>query len=297
MTLPRNLFISAFRRQRLGFLLMLILSIMVYLGSLGMAAQAVLVRTSLEWGHDLQSRLTVEIPASSDEQAATRSARAHKIAAMLRQKKDVIGAVVVAESETAQLLKPWIGDASLLATLPLPQLIDVTLAPGAKPDIESLRVELQDQASGIQIHAHTAWMDSLLGFMRGLGALAGVMLALTALALIAVVSIVCNAAMAFQKDTVELLHYMGATDSMIVFQFQRQIQTLATRAALIGFVLAGLTVGGLAAMLGTLGGLALVQPVSWLTVAGVMASVPLVSLLLTFITARMSVMRLIRRMS
>lgn len=296
MSLPSNLFMSAFRRQRLGFLLTFILALMVYLGSLAMAAQAVLVRTSVSWGQDLQRRVTVEIPASSDDTVAARKARAQSVAAIIMRREGVTSASVVEDEETARLLRPWIADAALLASLPLPQLVDVQLDDKGGMDPEKLRLSLQDAAPGLQVHAHAAWMDSLLGFMRGLGGLAAVMLVLTALALMAVVSIVCNAAMAFQRETVELLHFMGASDPMIAAQFQRQILVLSLRAAFAGFIAAVLTVGGLAIMLGTLGGLALVQPVSWLTVAAVMAMVPAASPILAFITARLSVMRLLRRM-
>jgi cell division transport system permease protein len=296
MSLPKNLFSTAFRRQRLGFLLTFILALMVYLGSLAMAAQAVLVRTSLAWGDDLQGRLTLEIPASSDETAAARAARAQTVATMALRRDGVAEARVVDESETAQLLRPWIADAALLSSLPLPQLVDVRLKDGARVEADALRIALQDAAPGLQVHAHAAWMDSLVGFMRGLGGLAAVMLVLTALALMAVVSIVCNAAMAFQRETVELLHFIGASDPMIAAQFQRQIVVLTFRAAVLGLLAASVTVGGLALMLGTLGGLALVQPVSWLTVAAVMAIVPVAALVLALVTARLSVMRLLRRM-
>lgn len=296
MSLPTNLFSAAFRRQRLGFLLTFILMLMVYLGSLAMAAQAVLVRTSLVWNADLSSRLTIEVPAVPDETQAMRTARAQSVAQIAARREGVAEAHVLPESETVRLLKPWITDTELLGSLPLPQLVDVRLASGAPLDQASLRAAVQEVASGAEIHAHAEWMDSLLGFVRGLGALAGVMLALTALALMAVISIVCNAAMAFQRETVELLHFMGATDRVIAGLFQRQILWLTLRGALTGFVGAAATLAILALMLGSLGGLALVQPVSWGMIAGVTALVPCAALVLAYVTARLSVMRLLRRM-
>ncbi len=91
----------------------------------------------------------------------------------------------------------------------------------------------------------------------------------------------------------EALH---ATDRVIAGLFQRQILWLTLRGALTGFVGAAATLAILALMLGSLGGLALVQPVSWGMIAGVTALVPCAALALAYVTARLSVMRLLRRM-
>lgn len=293
MNLPANLFSTAFRQQRLGLMLSVLIGIMVYLGSLAMAAQAVLARTSFVWGQDIQNRLTIEVPYQTEQKAAD---RAQKIIDALKGNGGVKSVALLPETETARLLRPWVEDEDLLKSLSLPRLIDVEFAPGGGMDAEGLRALLKSHFGDLRVHRHEQGMNEILGFLRALGALAGVMLALTGLALVAIIWIICRAAMAVQHETIELLHYMGATDSIVALHFQRHVRRLAFASALTGFLFAVASVVALAFMIGSMGGISLVSPVSWMTAIGVMALVPLGAVLLSIATARLSVHRLLRRL-
>ncbi|MDD3181685.1 MAG: hypothetical protein PHD48_02625 [Alphaproteobacteria bacterium] len=296
MSMPSNLFDTAFRHQRLGLMFSIIMTIMVFLGSLAMAAQATLVRTSLSWEYDLRSRFTIEVPAIPDESKEARLEKAEKIGVVLRDRKEVDSAKIVPAEETAKLLKPWISDPALFAALPLPTLIDVDLKMGRSVDQQGLTVELSKLSEGVVIHSHANWMDRLLGFLTGLGVLAGIMLLLTAVAVVATIGVVCRAAMSVQRDTIELLHFMGATDMSIAQQFQKYIQVLAIPASAIGFALAIITLCCLTLLLGSLGGLSLIATSSWVTVGLVMAAIPVGAIVLAAVTARFSVQRFLRRL-
>ncbi len=296
MNLPENLFSTAFRQQKLGLMLSILIGIMVYLGSLAMAAQATLARTSFVWGHDLQNKLTMELLARANETPQDREARAQKALTFLRQRPEIRSVKLLPEQETAKLLKPWIEDEELLSALALPRLIDVETNLGRKMDAKALGESLKPLVGEVRFHRHEQGMAELLGFLKGLGALAGLMLVLTGFALVAIIWIICRAAMAVQHDTLELLHYMGGSDAVVASHFQEHVRRLSFSSAMAGFVLAFLTVAGLAFLLGSLGGLSLVAPVSWLTILGVMAVVPLAALGLAVLTARLSVRRLLRRL-
>jgi len=296
MNLPHNLFSMAFRQQRLGGMLALLIGIMVYLGSLAMAAQAVLARTSFVWGHDIQNRVTIEIPAQADETREALDARSKKALAYLRSQVGVTDAQLLPADETARLLQPWIDDAQLLDALALPRLLDVDGAErrGLSPDL--LKEKLSPLIGDVRVHKHEQGLSQLLGFLRGLGALAWFMLFLTGVAVVVIVTIICRAAMAVQGDTIELLHAMGATDQVVARHFQSHIRRLTLPSSILGFLFALATVGGLAFLLSALGGLSLVSPVSWITVCGVMALVPLAVASIAVLTARLSVQSLLRRL-
>lgn len=296
MNMPTNLFDTAFRHQRLGLMFSIIMTIMVFLGSLAMAAQATLVRTSLSWEYDLRSRVTVEVPALPDEVMDVRINRAETVRTALLARGDVEDAVIVPTEETTKLLKPWISDPALFAALPLPTLIDVDFKVGRSIDHKALAEDMAALADGLYIHSHASWMDRLLGFLTGLGILAGIMLVLTAVAVVATIGVVCRAAMSVQRDTIELLHYMGSTDASIARQFQIYIQALSIPASLIGFLLAVVTLGCLTLLLGSLGGLSLIATSSWVTVGVVMAVIPVGATLLAVLTARFSVQKFLRRL-
>jgi len=297
MALPSNLFTTAFQHQKLGFLMFLILIIMVYLGSLAMAAQALLARTAIVWGHDLEGRFTVEVPATFKEGAEEHKKKGEKVLAALQKIEGIDEVVPISREEIARLLNPWISDEKLLSALPLPFLIDVQLISDASHDADKLKKILSQEVESVQVYAHAGWMGSLMGFVRGLGGLASVMLLLTGLAIVAVVGIVCRAAISAQHETISLLHYMGATDKTIASAFQEHVKKLALPASIIGFSLAIVTVVLLALMLGVMGGMSLVAPLAWVTMGIVMAIVPAVAAGIAILTARFSVQRLLRRLT
>lgn len=296
MSLPHNLFSAAFQNQKLGFLMSLIMIIMVYVGSLALAAQAMLARSALAWGHDLENRVTVEVPSSFREDPILREQKGQKILEAVRAMPDIMIAKPISKKEMGRLLKTWVNDEKLLDVLPLPYLIDVQLEAGTKIDIDEMKANLSKDVDTVLVHMHAGWMGSLMGFVRGLAGLATVMLLLTGLSIVAVVSIVCRAAISAQHNTISLLHYMGATDQVIAFAVQTHIKKLAVPACLIGFAAAVVTVLLLAVMLGVMGGLSLIAPLGIVTMGLTMALVPVVAGLLSYWTARLSVLRLLRRL-
>ncbi|HAX91661.1 MAG TPA: hypothetical protein DCY07_05570 [Rhodospirillaceae bacterium] len=296
MGMPSNLFNTAFKQQRLGLMFSIILVILVYLGTLAMAAQAVLARTALTWGYDLQSRVTIEIPFVDDEDATQKQDKRERLLQLLRAMPQVDTVEPIDEAKTQGLLSQWIDDASLLQALPLPQLIDVTFKVGATLAPAELQRTLASHNRDLRVYGHADWMDKLLGFLTGLGVIATLMLFLTGFAVVTVISAICRAALAVQHDTIELLHFMGAPDHAIARQFQKHIQRLAFPAALIGFALAALTVAILVFLLSSLGGLSLIAPLSWVTLGSVTALIPLGAIGLSIITARQSLLRLLRRL-
>ncbi len=295
MSSPSRLFAMAFREQRLGLMFGILMAILVYLGSLAMAAQAALGRTSFAWGHELTSRLTVEIPVLPDETPSARVEKLEKLKSNLETLPEVMEVHVVPEAEKEALLKSWISDEELLRSLPLPALLDVSLKTGAVLEPEALKGKMTKEFQNVPIYSHADWMAKLQGFLKVLGMLGGVMLALTGLTLVVVVMVICRAVMAVQMTTIDLLHTIGASDRMIAKQFQKHMFRLAAPSALIGFGLAALTLGGLVALLGVMGGVELVAPLSWATMVGVMAFVPLGAVVLSSFAARVFVQRQLRR--
>ncbi len=296
MGMPSNLFATAFSQQRLGLMFSIIMVLMVYLGTLAIAAQAVLARTALTWGYDLQSRLTVEIPFIPDEDPLLKATKRDKMIAALRAMPEVADVTLIKDDETRRLLQSWIDDAALLDALPLPQLLDVTVKVGAALEPDAMQRALVKQVGEAQVYSHAGWMDKLFGFLTGLGVIAAVMLVLTAFAVVTVISVVCRAALVVQHDTIELLYFMGAPDHAIAKQFQKHIQALAIPASLIGFALAVLTIAMLVFMLSSLGGLSLIAPLSWVTVGGMMTLIPVGGASLAIVAARVSLLKHLRRL-
>lgn len=286
-----KLFWSAFRQQKLGFMFSAIMVILVYIGSLAIAAQAALWRTSASWEHDLKNRLTVELPFIDGETYKQRQDITNLLIKELSSLPEIDHLVVIPDDEKERLLKAWVKDDELLEILPMPALIDLDLKSGVQTSGDALRKKLSLNFKEANIHSHAEWMDRLDGFLKTLGALAGFMLFLTALILMAVIIIICRAALSVQSTTIELLHYMGATDTLIATQFQKHIQRLAVPCAIGGYALACVTMLALVVLMGSLDGLSLITPLSWFTIGVVMTLVPLGAVSLALLTARLSVQR------
>lgn len=286
-----KLFWSAFREQRLGFMFSAIMVILVYIGSLAIAAQSALWRTSVSWGHDLQNRMTVELPFIDGEAYKKRQEMTHLLIKELSSLPEIVRIEIVSDEEKEKLLKAWVKDEDLLQILPLPTLLDIDLKTGSEETGETLRKKLSLTFKNASIHSHADWVAKLRGFLEALGLLAGFMLFLTALVLVVVILVICRAALSVQKNTIELLHYMGASDALIAAQFQKHIQRLAVPCSIAGYLLACLTMVLFVLLLGSMDGLSLIAPLSWFTIGVVMTLVPLGAVGLALLVARFSVQK------
>ena len=77
------------------------------------------------------------------------------------------------KEESARLVEPWLGSGLSLDDLPIPRLIVVKLASGARPDFAALRQALAAQVAGATLDDHRRWIDRMRA-MAGTAVAAGV---------------------------------------------------------------------------------------------------------------------------
>ncbi len=296
MNVPANLFTSAFREQRLGLMFTVLVAALVYLASLAVAAQGGLAVVSSGWSRNVQGRLTVEVPFPDDGNAQAHNDHVKKITAALKAMPDVTSVAPLSDSEIASLLKPWFMEGPVLASLPLPALIDIDLKNVTPATTQELRKKLMPIDGDVRISSRAEGLDQLMRLIDGLRIVAGVMIALTGLTLVIAISLICRAAMAVQHDTIELLHFMGATDSDIAGQFVNHARRLSLPAAFLGFLGAAATSVLLFYLMQGFWGLTLAAGHSWFAPGIVMAFVPLAAIIVALVTTRVSVLTFLRRM-
>jgi cell division transport system permease protein len=296
MGLPSDLFVTAFRAHRLGLIFTVIMAIMVYFATLATAAQTSLMGATTGWSQNLQGRMTVELPPPANDTEKGKAERLLKAMTALRSLPEIADATPVSEADTSRLLKPWIDDPAILRALPLPTLIDVQTAQGQKLEAETLRQKLAPIVSDVRIESHADGMERILNLIRCLSVLAGLMAALTGVALIIAICLICRTALAVQHETVELLHLMGATNGAIAQQFQNHARRLALPAAAVGFGLAVLTIFLLASYFGSLLDRPLALSANWLTLGIVTVLTPMAAIAIAVISARLFVTGLLRRL-
>jgi cell division transport system permease protein len=143
---------------------------------------------------------------------------------------------------------------------------------------------------------HAVWLQDLARLVRGLVAIGAVMMLLAATTLGIAVSFFCRAVMASERETVTLLHVMGADDSDIARHFEALARRMATLPALSGFLAAALVTGLLGFCLQRFSIMAPLDVAGSFLLGLSVILVPCLAIGIAAATARFSVMGLLRGM-
>jgi len=282
------------QRDVTGRFLPWIIALMVYLAILALSGSMVLSDMARRWDKGLAGTLTVQVP-PLPEGTPSLDARVQSALGVLRATPGLSRAEPLKHEEMAGLLEPWLGSGALSTDLPVPALIDVTMA-GGRIDVRGLAQRLRAAVPGTEVDDHAAWLKDLLAIARAVEMVALGVVALVGGAAVATVIFVSRAGLAIHGPVVELLHVMGAPDRYVARQFQSHVLGLAVRGGLIGTVLAAATLFGLARAGGEFSAGLLpdmsLTPVQLLALVGV----PVTAAVLTAITARLTVMRALARL-
>jgi cell division transport system permease protein len=208
-----------------------IIGIMAFLMALAGAAALGLTRAAQGASVGVEQRAIVQVV---DADAAQRDATAARTLATLRASPAIDSATPVPNTQLADELKPWLGDT---ASLPLPVVIDVVVKPG-------LSVPRLDPT--VRVERQSALLGPLGEFLRTLGYLALAIVFMMALVAVAATVLASRAAFEAQRDTVEVLHLIGATDTQVKSAFQRRVALDALSGGAVG-ALGGLAVAALIA--------------------------------------------------
>ena len=221
---------------------------MVFLSAVALATALTLTSLVGHWDRDVSGTLTVEIAAADGPaaEAETRTkAAVDKAIAILQATPGVEKAAALSHEKMASLLAPWLGNPELLKDLPLPAMIDVTIDPDARPDIDDLAERLTSSIPGVTIDDHRVWLARMIALGRTIAWTAMGILGLVGTVTAATVIYATRTGMAVHRDVIEVLHLIGATDDYIARQFAARAFALAFKGGVAGLIL---TVPALAAV-------------------------------------------------
>ncbi|MEO1026087.1 MAG: cell division protein FtsX [Pseudomonadota bacterium] len=210
---------------------------MAFLAVFAIALAAASGELATRWEAELDGAATIRITAAEAELEA----QADAVLAALKQTPGIAAGRRVEASEQLALLQPWFGEGIPLDKLRLPVLIDVTeTAEG--PDQTGLAQRLAAEAPDAVYDNHSRWRIPLIDAATRLR-----QLGLTALLLIAGVTgvtivLAASAALAANGKIIDVLRLVGAKDSWIIRAFVRRFTVRAASGALIGTLVAMLTV-------------------------------------------------------
>ena len=268
-----------------------IVALMVYLAALALAGAFVLGNAAARWQSGQSNRLTVQTPPGGldDDHAAA-------AVDLLRGTAGIATARRLDRDELVALLEPWLGTGNVAADLPLPGLIDVIVAPGTRPDLHALELRLQAVVPGASIDDHGQWLGRLATAAWTFQAVAMAVVAAIVTAAAATIVFTTRTSLAVHRETIEVLHLIGAQDGFVARAFERKALGLGLRGGLIGLGLAVLTFAVLHRV--SAGLEAPLMPRLSLTPVGLaaLAALPFASAAVAMVTARFTVLRALAKM-
>jgi cell division transport system permease protein len=274
-----------------------VITVMAFLAALAIGASLIAQRAALSWSEGLSGKITVQVLPPT--QGSPGEMLAREVAAaltVLRSTPGIAHADALSQEEQMKLVKPWLGGESIVADLPLPQLIDADIAPGSDVDLHALAARLKQAAPDSVLDDHSHWIGRLRDLARTLLWSAYGVLLLITVATTATVSFATRAGLEAHDEMVALLHQMGAQAGFIARAFEWHYFRSALMAAGAGAAFAALVflaAGGLESVgmdaVPFLPPLAL-KPIEllWLT------TVPAAAGLIAWATARLSVLAALR---
>jgi cell division transport system permease protein len=214
-----------------GRALVTVISIMTFLAALTAGAAQLVAEASSGWRSSVAREVTIQIRPSPGRDI---EADLGKAAALARATSGVADIRVYTKAESERLLEPWLGTGLNFDELPVPRVIVLRLEAGNRPDFAALRRALADSVRGATLDDHRIWIDRL-GVMANTLVVLGIgvtilVLAATGLAVVFATS----GAMSGNREIVEVLHFVGASDDYIAREFQRHFLQLGLKGGLVG---------------------------------------------------------------
>lgn len=280
--------------------LRILIALMTVLGMLALSASFALSAMTDRWSDGLQNKVSVEIPASDSDgnviNAAIIKSMTEETAKFLRTDRHIETAEITPEEKIRELLAPWLGTDMAMDSVPLPGLISVTFKDGVTPDLKDLETQIKDLAPRARIDTHETWLNDVVRFTGALQFAAALLTIIIGITTLVAVAGAVKSKLSENKEELELLHLMGASDSYIAKQLQRHTMILSLQGGALGILAGGLLLFLISLIAGEIG-VNLVPDFRLDTTQKIMLVLsPLPIAALAMLTARFTVLRVLVKM-
>ncbi len=214
-----------------GRALVVVIAIMTFLACLTAGAALLVADASRGWRSEVLRDATIQVKAGPGDNIDSLVAKAVSIAS---QAKGVESVHAYSKAESERLLEPWLGNGLDLSQLPIPRLIEVRLRDQRPEDFAALRAALAAAAPEANLDDHRIWAARIGTMADAVVVLAAALFALMILAMGTAIGFATRGAMAGNREIVEVLHLVGASDRFIAREFQTHFRRLGLRGSMIG---------------------------------------------------------------
>lgn len=284
-----------------GRTLMLLIGIMTFLSCVTFGGVLLVQKSAMGWSAEVGRELTIQIRPLDGEVIDSNLRLAVSLSEAV---PGVASARVLSIEESEALLEPWLGPGLDLSDLSVPRLVIVQLSDPNATDIARLQSEIA-AIPGATLETHAAWRVQL-NTMAGTIVISGILiLALILVATALAIVFATRGTMSTNREIVDVLHFIGASNRFIAGEFQGRFLLLGLKggiagglAAIVFFIFAGMAMSTVvpeqsSAQLGILFGQFA------LGISGILGIVGVVLVIagLTAITSRLTVRRFLSQIS
>ena len=218
-----------------GRALIVVIAIMTFLACLTAGSALLVADASRAWRSDVLRDATIQVKPRAGDDVDSLVAKAVAIAG---KAPEVESAHALTEAESEKLLEPWLGAGLDLSELPVPRLILLRLR-GQRPEgLAALRKALASAIPEANLDDHRVWAARLGAMAGAIVTLAAALFVLMIVAMGTAIGFATRGAVAANREIVEVLHLVGASDAFIASEFQTHFRRLGLRGATIGGVAA-----------------------------------------------------------
>lgn len=223
-------------RSVAGRTLLLMITIMSFLSAVTLGGVVLVQKSAIAWSADVGREVTIQIRPVEGE---VMDSNLRTAIALAEATPGIASAHALSVAESQKLIEPWLGAGLDLSAIKIPRLIVVQLDDPANADIDKLTHDL-GAIKGASLDTHAAWRQQL-NTMAGAIVLSGLMvLGLIGVATVLAIIFATRGAMASNREIVDVLHYIGASNKFIAGEFQGRFLSIGLQGGLLGAVAATL---------------------------------------------------------
>ena len=211
--------------------LVIVIAIMTFLACLTAGAALLVSDASQGWRDAVGRSVTIQIKPRAGldlDLAVTKATEA------ARKAPGVSSAKAMSLSDSEHMLEPWLGQGIDLSQLPIPRLIVVEMQQGADSDLAPLCEALASAAPSASVDDQSVWLSRLNTMASVIELFAVGIFMLVIVAMGTAIGFATRGARAGNREIMEVLHFVGASDIYIAAQFQAHFIKVGSRGAIIG---------------------------------------------------------------
>jgi cell division transport system permease protein len=214
-----------------GRALVVVVAIMTFLACLTAGSALLVAQAAQAWRTDVVSDVTIQVKPGPADDVDKLVDRVVAIAAGDAGAENVHA---YSADDSRRLLEPWLGRGLDLTALPVPRIIVVHLAGRGDADVAALRAALVNEIPQADLDDHRAWAGRIGVMASAVVAVAASLFVLVIVAMGTAISFATRGAVAENREIVEVLHFVGASDRFVANQFHGHFQRLGLEGAAIG---------------------------------------------------------------